>query len=100
MRYYNRAGEQIPVSEYLAEVEKNCNVAVDRVEGFGVSTVFMVIDRSYGNTGDPILFETMVFDDDLGALGHWTRHYSTEAEAVAGHNEIVAALREGRGSDE
>ncbi len=98
MRYYNRAGEQIPESEYLAEFKKNCNVAVTRVDSSTVSTVFMVIDHNCG-AGEPILFETMVFGSDRRGIEKWTRRYSTEAEAIAGHNEIVAAIRDGKPSD-
>lgn len=54
-----------------------------------VSTVFLGIDHSYGE-GPPLLFETMVFDDeDMGSL---TRRYATWEQAERGHAEVVALV--------
>jgi hypothetical protein len=57
-----------------------------------VSTVLLVIDHNFGE-GPPLIFETMVFG---GPHDEWMERYSTEAEAKAGHDRVVAALREGR----
>ena len=54
-----------------------------------VSTVFLSHDHSWFG-GPPILFETMVFG------GEWDQsqwRYHTKAQAVAGHDQVVAALR-------
>ena len=70
-------------------------VAFDQVApGFEVSTVFLGLDHRFGN-GPPLLFETMVFDD-YGGGDQW--RYSTWAEAVQGHNQAVAQLKERVGS--
>lgn len=57
-----------------------------------VSTVFIGIDHSFAG-GPPLWFETMTFPD--GDEGY-TERYTTWAEAEAGHERVVAALREGR----
>jgi len=56
-----------------------------------VSTVFLGIDHRFGGDGPPILFETIVFggDDDEN-----TWRYCTWDEAKAGHDRVVARLRE------
>ena len=57
-----------------------------------VSTVFLGIDHNFCMTGEPILFETMVFG---GEHNGWCRRYSTWEEAEQGHAITVAAIREG-----
>ena len=42
------------------------------------------------------MFETMLMTDVNGALDGWVRRYVSEADALAGHEIIVRALREGR----
>lgn len=56
-----------------------------------VSTVFLVFDRRRrGGEGPPVLFETMAWFDGR------QRRYCTWAEAVAGHNALVAEIIEDR----
>lgn len=54
-----------------------------------VSTVFLVIDHRWG-AGDPLLFETLVFN---GPLDGEMARYSTYAAAEAGHAAMVARCR-------
>lgn len=51
-----------------------------------VSTVFLGLDHSFGD-GDPVLFETMVFDAE--ADDNWMCRYCTWEEAVRGHETTV-----------
>jgi hypothetical protein len=55
--------------------------------GVQVSTVFLPVDHGFGGTS--LWFETMVFG---GAMNDEQRRYATWAEAVAGHNEVVAEV--------
>ena len=57
-----------------------------------ISTVFLGRDHSFG-TGPLQVFETMLFTDDERDQSFW--RYATWDESVAGHQAIVAALREG-----
>jgi len=59
-----------------------------RVGKWRVSTVFLVIDHSFGD-GVPLLFETMVFGES-DAEPCW--RYATVDAARAGHARVVEAL--------
>jgi len=58
-----------------------------------VSTVFLVVDHSFGFGGRPMLFETMVFG---GPYDQECERTSTIEEACAVHARVVVALRNGR----
>lgn len=62
-------------------------------DGKWVSTVWLGLDHNFSPSGPPIIFETMVFSaappNSLGKDIDQTR-YATEAEAHAGHEEMVA----------
>src|SRR5687767_8891683 len=57
-----------------------------------VSTVFLGLDHSYGG-GPPMIFETMVFWDGHD-LHNECERYATRAAALAGHDQMVARVRE------
>jgi hypothetical protein len=73
-----------------------------------VSTVFLGLDHNFNRTGDPLLFETMVFavEKETFALGgRFNEHcpqlhdlpmsrYSTWEQAEKGHEEICAFVRQ------
>ncbi|KKN04351.1 hypothetical protein LCGC14_1098300 [marine sediment metagenome] len=63
-------------------------VALDKGVGDAdrVSTVFLAIDYNLSEEGPRILYETLVFGGDLDGE---TERYSTRAEAVIGHIEMV-----------
>jgi|SRR3990167_8666827 len=70
----------------------NRHVANDTKNNINVSTIFLGLDRSFGQ-GPPILFETMVFG---GKHNKDMERYSTWKEAEKGHKkmcEIVFAER-------
>lgn len=54
-----------------------------------VSTVFLGIDYAFQG-GPPLIFESMLFVENLG--GEDQRRYSTREEAEAGHKEMVEAF--------
>ena len=58
-----------------------------------VSTVFLGINHRFGSggVGEPVLWETVVFG---GALDGEMRRYSSREAALAGHEEMVRAVRE------
>lgn len=55
-----------------------------------VSTIFLSLNHNYFGTGDPVLFETMVFGGPLAEHGD---RYTTWAEAERGHEEMVNETR-------
>lgn len=69
----------------------NRRVAVDDVGKLHISTIFLGMDHNFHEGGPPLLFETMVFQED-GSSGECER-YSTWEEAEAGHQEWVERLK-------
>lgn len=67
-------------------------VAVTQVGESSVSTVWLGRNHAYTDDTPPILFETMIFD---GPHDQDMWRYHTEAEAKAGHEQVVKMLREG-----
>lgn len=68
---------------------ENRRVAEDQIGNARVSTVFLGLDHNFGS-GDPLLFESMVFG---GPLDKEMWRYHTYAEAERGHAEAVTAVR-------
>ena len=77
--------DKVPVPCDMDECSKSFGriIAKDNFDNVEVSTVFLTMDHSFGS-GDPILFETMVFG---GQYDDYQWRYSTYEEAEAGHNE-------------
>ena len=55
-----------------------------------VSTVFLGIDHNFSGKGKPVLWETMIFG---GPYNDWTKRYTSERDARAGHKEAVKLAR-------
>ncbi len=68
---------------------KNRIVAQDQVGNKWISTIFLGIDHGFDS---PLLFETMVFEDDV-AGDMW--RYSTWDEAMEGHKAACAEVTSG-----
>lgn len=71
------------------------HVAYDIVDGFRISTVWLGLNHNFLDIGRPLLFETMIFDDE-GACGwdyHYQERYTTWDEAVKGHQEAIEWLK-------
>lgn len=58
--------------------------------GLFISTVWLGLDHSWGS-GPPLIFESMVFNNNFNELD--MRRYSAENEALAGHCELVRKWR-------
>ena len=96
--YYNRQGEPITFEAFLAQAfevgynqekwERWHRVArTELSDGVTISTVFLVHNHAFMHDVPPLIFETMVFGAD--GSDEDCRRYSTEAEAMAGHEEVV-----------
>ena len=100
INWYNRDGEIIDVHaanrllgdpDYKRVGLTEITSASDSGARHLVSTVWLGLD--HGHTGGaPVIFETMVFADGDTARDEWARRYKTEAEAEAGHAEIVTVV--------
>lgn len=69
----------------------NRRVAWEDIGDLHVSTVFLGLDHNWGLKGDPILFETMIFDK--GGESVFCARYSTREQAIAGHQKAVRRLK-------
>lgn len=75
---------------WFEDIEKR-RVAWTEIEGVNVSTIFLGLDHNFSDGGPPILWESYVMGGDLDGE---MRRYSSRAEALKGHDEIVEAVRQ------
>lgn len=68
----------------------NRAVAKTKIGDILVSTVFLGLDHNFSDEGDPLLFETLVFDSE-GEGGEMLRYFTWD-EAEAGHKEMVKRI--------
>ena len=92
-QFYHRDGTPIAgqsVLDWAIEFEKKKERIVRQeknIWGEKISTVFLGLDHNYGLDGPPLIFETMVFHK--GGSDCFMDRYSTEAEAIHGHEHAV-----------
>lgn len=91
-------------AEFMATEDRR--VARTQYDNIIISTVFLGIDHRMGKKGDPILFETMIFEDEnygspvpfslsnneFSIIGD-NRRYSFYAEAEEGHEKICGEVK-------
>ena len=75
---------------------ENRRVALYKKDGIRISTVFLGLDHNYCDTGTPLLFETMVFDEAGGPLDQTMERCSTWEQAEKQHEKIVARVEANR----
>lgn len=105
--YYDRQGKPMTMEQWAATFECGVDkreelnrVAQTFVWPCWISTVWLGIDHRCGGKGPPIIFETMIFVSEDPEVHPVIRdmdtecwRYCTEAEALAGHDRVVAAVR-------
>ena len=97
--YYDRSGRQLTLDEWSQLMEDDEYKVVERthVGPYLVSTVWLGLNHNWWG-GPPLIFETMVFDQGPGTErphhDHEMERYSTEAQARAGHDQMVAMVRD------
>ena len=57
-----------------------------------ISTVFLGLDHSFGG-GPPVLWETMIFDGPEGLLDETQWRYTSQEDALAGHENAVGLIK-------
>lgn len=73
----------------------NRRVKLDKFSNdtISVSTVFLGIDHNFGDEGEPVLFETMIFGGSLGEhYDEFQDRYCTWKEAEAGHKNAIKLI--------
>lgn len=97
--FYKRDGTPYPPGEVgLHAWGRDCaNMKLKRVaktvlkNGNIISTVWLGLNQNFGakRHQKPIIFETMIFPSDKNFSEFDCERYSTEAEAIKGHNKMV-----------
>jgi hypothetical protein len=59
-----------------------------------ISTVFLGLNHNWSSKGTPLIFETMIFNDNNGCEEYCDR-YSTWDEALIGHEKAVQWVKDG-----
>ena len=59
-----------------------------------ISTVFLGLDHRFSGEGDPILFETMLFDESDSGEELYMERYTTFDAALEKHNHIKSVLND------
>lgn len=109
-RYYRRDGKPCDLMTWALLLE---NIPYKRVaetildDGTRISTVWLGLDHGFSLRDDapPIIFETMVFSPGTKTMEFAGHHrevheswdclrYSTEAEAIIGHDQVVRKWKE------
>jgi len=106
--YFDRNMNPISLDEWALKVE-DMDYKFIRQETIGrylISTIWMGIDHNFYGSA-PLIFETMIFVDSKDPndeLHLYQARYTTEAQAITGHEEAVAmvfdTLRQERDKEE
>ena len=90
--YYDRQGRPVSREEGIRLMESDeRQVACDDIGDATVSTVHLVINHQFDPTKPPLIFETMIFG---GPYSDYQWRYPTVEAALAGHDRVMAALRD------
>lgn len=93
MNYYDRQGRPMTLEGYIEQLGVDNKSGIDQrrvaettlKNGRWISTVYLALDHNFSG-GPPLIFETMAFDATMNELD--CDRYSTEAEALAGHERM------------
>lgn len=89
MRYFDSQGKEIDVREWSLIFEHaDRQIALDDIENTTVDTVWMGLTRYFDDAGRPLVYETLV-SGIVDEMHLWP----TQAEALAGHARVCAAVR-------
>ena len=86
----------LEMSKQIKEMIQNDtkHVALDRLNGKRIYTVWLGLDHSFDEDGEPLLFETMIFVGNDNSEIYMDR-YSTWNAAEEGHKRAVQWVKDG-----
>lgn len=80
-------------TEWFEDIERR-RVKKEQIDDSEVSTIFLGLDHNYEHSGDPILWETMVFGGKLN--GAQDRCGGNREQAEAMHAKMVKHLKQAK----
>jgi len=90
--YYDLDGNPIEVQEWMDLRESMAFNLRTHIGDLLVSTVYLGIDHGFFEGGPPMIFETMVFDEDRNE--GFVNRYATVEDATKGHWRAVEYARD------
>ena len=95
MKYILKNKKPVKCDDLLAWADafehSDNQVAFDRIDDIQISTVFLGVDHAHGQSGPPMLFETMVYG---GKLDKETERCSTWDEAEVMHKKVLKRVQD------
>lgn len=92
--FFDRDGDEQSFDWFVSHWDLGKRVAQTPSDDCFVSTVHLGINHRHWGDGPPLIFETMVFDDQKVPLfGGYSARYATEEEAIRGHVDMVDWVR-------
>lgn len=95
--YFDRQGNAIDLMTWgrLHNDDDYKRVALNEFpDGTSVSTVWLGLNHGFTPDSPLLIFETVVFGGDLVPFDQEMERYTTEAQAIAGHDQRVARIRD------
>ena len=103
MKYFlneDKTYRQCELMEWCEQFEiMDRHLGNDIINDKHISTVWLGLYHNYFG-GDPLLFETMVFDESRGGSEIYIDRYTTWDEAVKGHQKAITWVLNGCNEDE
>lgn len=96
IRYYDKGGAPIELPDWCEKLEDQTYKRILETtmdDGTWISTVWLGLDHQHGD-GQPLIFETMVFQSKEELDEQDIERYSTLDEAIRGHGQIVSKWEE------
>jgi hypothetical protein len=94
--YYDMQGKPMSTWDFLNDFNER-HIALDVINGYRISTVWMGIDHNFFRKGLPVIFETMIFKED-GAEGDdlagYQDRYCLKELALEGHRKACDLVLE------
>lgn len=90
--YFDKDGTPITTEKFeeLHSTDGYKRIARDVLpDGKVVSTVWLGLDHRTSDSGDPVIFETMVFPAEDNFMDIDCKRYTNEDDAIDGHIEVV-----------
>jgi len=101
-QYFDRNGNRLQLMDWAKKCEDDeyRKVKQDKIGKYFISTIWFGLNMNFFSNQEPLIFETMIFlddDDQLDEFYLYQEEYSTEQQALEGHERAVKLVRDGNG---